>query len=81
MAVRNIVLYAQDADALRKKSRPVRGMSRSVKHLVQDLKDTLAHSSDGIGLVAPQIGVHRRVVVVRLGGRGDDGEEPDPLSL
>jgi peptide deformylase len=78
MAVRNIVLYAHNAAALRKKSNPIRGMSRSVKQLVQDLKDTLAHSSDGIGLAAPQIGVHRRVVVVRLGGRRDDGEEPDP---
>jgi hypothetical protein len=48
MAVRSIVLYPQDADALRKKSRPVRGMSWSVKHLVQDLKDTLTHSADGI---------------------------------
>ena len=53
-------------------------MSRGVKHLVQGLKDTLAHSSDGIGLAAPQTGIHRRVVVVRLGGRRDDGEEPDP---
>ena len=78
MAVRNVVLYAQDAPVLRRKSKPVRGMSQGVKHLVRDLKDTLAQSSDGIGLAAPQIGVHRRVVVVRLGGRRDDGEEPDP---
>jgi peptide deformylase len=82
MAVRSIVLYAQDAAALRKKSRPVRGISRGVMHLVQDLKDTLAHSSDGIGLAAPQIGVHRRVVVVRLGSRRDDGGKPDtPIAL
>jgi peptide deformylase len=85
MAIRNIVLYAQDAAALRKKSRPVRGMSRGVKRLVQDLKDTLAHSSDGIGLAAPQINAHRRIVVVRLGSRREDGGgssegrgEPDP---
>jgi peptide deformylase len=78
MAVRDIVLYAQNAAVLRKTSRPVRGMSRGVKHLVQDLKDTLVRSSDGIGLAAPQINVHRRVVVVRLGGRREDGKEPDP---
>jgi peptide deformylase len=78
MAVRNVVLYAQDASALRKKSRPVRGMSRSVQRLVHDLKDTLAHSSDGIGLAAPQIDVHRRVVVVCLGSRNEEGREPDP---
>jgi peptide deformylase len=78
MAVRNIVLYAQNAAALRKKSKPIRGMSRSVKHLVQDLKDTLTHSSDGIGLAAPQIGELRRVVVVRLGSRNANEREPDP---
>jgi peptide deformylase len=78
MAVRNIVLYAQNAAALRKPSRPVRGMSRSVQRLVRDLKDTLAHSSDGIGLAAPQIDVHRRVVVVRLGSRTEEGGESDP---
>jgi peptide deformylase len=78
MVVRNIVLYAQDPAVLRKKSRPVTGMGRSATHLVQDLKDTLAHSADGIGLAAPQIGVHRRVVVVRLGSRRDGGGEPDP---
>jgi peptide deformylase len=78
MAVRDIVLYAQDASALRKKSRSVSGIGRGVKHLIQDLKDTLAHSADGIGLAAPQIGVHRRVVVVRLGSRNEDEREPDP---
>ena len=78
MAVRNIVLYAQNVAALRKKSRLVRGMSQGVRRPVQDLKDTLAQSSDGIGLAAPQINVHQRVVVVRLGSRNEDGKEPDP---
>ena len=78
MAVRNIVLYVQDAALLRKKSRPIRGMSRGVRHLVQDLKDTLTYGSDGIGLAAPQIGELRRVVVVRLGSRNADEREPDP---
>jgi len=78
MAVRNILLYTQDAAALRKKSRPVRAMSRGVQRLIRDLEDTLAHSLDGIGLAAPQIDVHRRVVVVRLGGRNEEDREPDP---
>ena len=78
MAVRNIVLYAENAAALRKKSRPVQAVSRGVQHLIHDLKDTLAHSADGIGLAAPQINVHRRVVVVCLGSRNGEGREPDP---
>jgi peptide deformylase len=78
MAVREIVLYLVNKAALRKKSRPVTGMSRQVRDLIQDLKDTLEHSSDGIGLAAPQINVHRRVVVVRLGSRNEKGVEPGP---
>jgi peptide deformylase len=78
MAVQKIVLYSQNAAALRKKSRPVRAVSRNVQRLVTDLEDTLAHSSDGIGLAAPQINVHQRVVMVRLGSRNEEGREPDP---
>jgi hypothetical protein len=44
MAVREIVLYAQNSAALRKKSRLVRRMSQDVKRLVQDLKDRLPMS-------------------------------------
>ncbi len=78
MAVRDIVLYAENETALRKKSEPVRVINRRIKDLVKDLKDTLAHHSDGIGLAAPQINVHHRVVVVRLGGRSNDQSEPGP---
>jgi peptide deformylase len=78
MAVRDIVLYAENKAALRKKSRPVRGVNRRVKRLVRDLKDTLNDHSQGIGLAAPQIDIHSRVVVVRLGSGRADGPEPDP---
>jgi peptide deformylase len=55
MAVRKILLYTQDAAALREKSRPVGAVSRGVRRLIRDLEDTLAHSSDGMGLAAPPI--------------------------
>ncbi len=77
MAVRKILLYAEDAAALRRTSRPVLKLSKPVRALIQDLKDTLATRSDGAGLAAPQINVHRRVVVVRLGLRDED----DPLTV
>jgi peptide deformylase len=81
MAVRDIVLYLEDEAALRKKSQPAGRVTRRVKRLVQDLKDTLNDHADGIGLAAPQINVHSRVVVVRLGGGQDDEgnvQEPEP---
>ena len=79
MAVSDIVLYLENEAALRKKSKPVRNVTRRVKRLVRDLKDTLNDQLNGIGLAAPQIDVHSRVVVVRLGGRRDGREsEPGP---
>jgi hypothetical protein len=37
MAVRDIVLYAENETVLRKKSEPVRGVNRCIKDLVKDL--------------------------------------------
>jgi peptide deformylase len=81
MAARDIVLYLENEAALRNKSQPIRNLNRRVRRLVQDLKDTLNDHPDGVGLAAPQIDVHSRVVVVRLGGRrdgGGNGSEPGP---
>jgi peptide deformylase len=81
MAIRPIILYNENEAALRKKSEPVRVINRQVKKLVQDLKDTLLGRDDGIGLAAPQINVHQRVVVVRLGGHNGEGEPGPPIAL
>jgi peptide deformylase len=78
MAVREILLYPKDKDALRERSEPVCTLNRQTRHLIKDLKDTLLAHPDGIGLAAPQINVHQRVALVRLGGRSDAGSEPGP---
>ncbi|MCG3209178.1 MAG: Peptide deformylase [Anaerolineae bacterium] len=78
MAIKPIVLYNKNEAALRKKSEPVRVVNRRVKKLVQDLKDTLLDRDDGIGLAAPQINDHSRVLVVRLGGHNQSNDEPGP---
>ena len=79
MARRGIIKYLANEPALRKKSQPVTHVTRTVKKLVQDLKDTLNDHPNGIGLAAPQIDVHSRVVVVRLSGtQNDQSEERQP---
>jgi len=81
MAARDIILYLENETALREKSKPVRNVNRRIRELVQDLKETLTDHPDGIGLAAPQINVHTRVVVVRLGSERDDAgnwSEPGP---
>lgn len=72
MTVRRIVLYAEDAATLRRKSELVGKLNKRVQNLIQDLKDTLSACPDGAGLAAPQINEHQRVVVVRLGLHDED---------
>lgn len=71
MAVREILIYPQHKTELRQKSDPVLKVNRQVDLLIQDLKDTLKASSDGIGLAAAQINIHQRLVVVCLGTATD----------
>lgn len=78
MAMRDIVFYSKNEAALRKKSEPVRVINRRTKKLIRDLKDTLATHPEGIGLAAPQINVHQRVMIVRLNNRNEEEKEPDP---
>lgn len=66
MSVREILIFPQHQKELRERSQPVLKLNQRVLHLIQDLKDTLKAGSHGIGLAAPQINIHRRVVVVCL---------------
>ena len=77
MAIREILIWPDPQ--LLKQSKPVElnadgSVPDDVKALVKDLFDTM-YDADGVGLAAPQIGVHRRVVVVdiRAYERDDDG--------
>jgi peptide deformylase len=82
MAVREILLYPKDKTALRAKSDPIHLFNRHTRQLIKDLKETLLAHQDGIGLAAPQIGVHSRMVDVRLGARNDwDHEAGPPITL
>ena len=67
MAVREILLYPKDKVALRAKSEPITVFNQQTRELIKDLKDTLLAHHEGIGLAAPQIDAHLRVVLVRLG--------------
>jgi peptide deformylase len=77
MTVKEIVVYPEGADVLRQTCEPVGSVTRQVMKLMRDLKETLNAHQEGIGLAAPQIGAHSRVVVVRLGGR-EEGRQPSP---
>ena len=82
MAVRKILLYTEHEKELRKKSSYVRHVNHKARGLIADLKDTLNAHSNAIGLAAPQINSHKRVVIVCLGARSEeDSEHGPPIAL
>lgn len=82
MSVREVLIYPQARQELRQKSMPVLKMSDDVNQLIQDLRDTLDANFNGVGLAAPQINRHKRVIVVCLGeGEGDAWRADPPIAL
>lgn len=61
MAVREILIYPNHKEELRRKSDPVKGVSKQARQLIHNLKDTLQASSDGIGLAADEAGHAREL--------------------
>lgn len=78
MAVREILLYTEHEKALRKKSRYVQRVDAKVRRLITDLKETLNAHSNAIGLAAPQINSHERVVIVCMGARSEEDNQHEP---
>jgi peptide deformylase len=78
MAVRHVLKYPADQERLRRKSSELKRLDAEAKALIRDLKETL-ESQPGAGLAAPQIGVFRRVALVRFGQ--DQGEMQPPLAI
>lgn len=51
---------------LRKVAKPVPKVTRRVRKLIMDMKETM-YKANGVGLAAPQVGVSERVIVVDTG--------------
>jgi len=63
-----ITVDGPKAGVLRRRAQPVRVVTREVQALIDQMFQTLGEAS-GLGLAAPQIGVGRRLFVVRLDDR------------
>ena len=76
MALREILIWPNPE--LLKVSVPIETIDDEIKTLADDLLETM-YANEGVGLAAPQVGIHRRIVVVDIHGASDDrpsGEEP-----
>jgi peptide deformylase len=65
---------------LRLKSQPVAVVDDAVRALMDDMLETM-YDAPGIGLAAIQIGVPKRVIVMDIARREDDGANPDPMFI
>lgn len=70
--IRSILIYPNPE--LKKKSAPVTVITDAVRELARDLAETM-YDAPGIGLAAPQIGVHQRVIVIDVSAK----DEPPQL--
>jgi peptide deformylase len=66
--VRTILTYPNQE--LKKKSATVDVITDSVLELIRDLVETM-YDAPGVGLAAPQIGVHQRVIVIDISAKDD----------
>jgi len=75
MSLRDILIYPDKR--LRKKSQTVEKIDKKILKLLDDLADTM-YNAPGVGLAAPQVGEHVRVLVVDISTKE---EENDLLEL
>jgi len=61
---------------LKKKSAPVVLINDKIRELVTDMAETM-YDAPGVGLAAPQIGVHQRVIIIDVSGK----DEPPNLII
>lgn len=66
MAVRKILSYPEDRDVLCAQSLPVDFTDPVLIRDLEDIRDTLLATPNGVGLAAPQIGILKRIFMLRL---------------
>ena len=69
--IRRILTYPDPE--LKKRSVPVTVINEKIRELVRDMAETM-YDAPGVGLAAPQIGVHQRIVVIDVSAKD---EAPD----
>ncbi len=65
---------------LKQKSTPVDRVDDDVRAFLNDMAETMYHSS-GIGLAAVQVGLHKKMIVVDVEWRDDDAASRKPMKF
>lgn len=72
MAVLEIILEGDPR--LREKAKRIRHVDESVRRLAQDMYDTIP-VAEGVAVAAPQVGVTRRLIVIRVPAGYEDDDD------
>lgn len=75
------ILTGEDNRELRQRSEEVRTVDKTIRTLIADMEETLLSTDIGIGLAAPQIGVHKRVILITLYREVPGQEDPEEKIL
>lgn len=67
--IKEILTYENNKEILTQKSEEVIEINEEIKQLVQDLKDTLAVHPTGVGISAIQIGIPKKVCIIKNNGQ------------
>lgn len=60
---------------LKKQCGPVGEVDDAIRKLMQDMLETM-YAEPGVGLAAPQVAVHKRIIVVDISDPAEDDREP-----
>lgn len=63
------IITGKDTPVLRTKGSNVGQVSKKVKKIIKDLKDTLQAEKTGVGLAAPQVGISLQIFVAKVRGK------------
>lgn len=69
--IRTILAYPNPE--LKKKSAPVNIITDDVRELARDMVETM-YAAPGVGLAAPQIGVHQRIIAIDVSGKDEPAD-------
>lgn len=65
-------IYVAPHPVLKKVAEPVSGVTDDLRKLMDDMVETM-YAAHGIGLAAPQVGVSKRILVLDIHQRDEDG--------
>ncbi len=73
------IIKGEDTDVLRTKATAIPKVTKDIKKLIKDMKDTV-RKAEGLGIAGPQVGVSKAICLAMFNGRMTPMINPEILS-